>query len=183
METQTPSGLSQAVVMSLLSKWGPDGYLQWLANTCAQYQLRRDWMIAAFEKSFRLIPAEQSSIPSAEGLVAYAKFDTTLSIPLFSFIPPAGGMFIWTKFYFKNSPRFVELKADPTAVDPEQAFEHELWLAFAESLVLLGKGTSFVPWQGEDKISTAQRGAEIGVGHFRLAFSYATVGLENLHWS
>lgn len=43
--TQTPSGWSQAIVMSHLAQWGMDGYLTWLSNLCEQYRVRRDWLV------------------------------------------------------------------------------------------------------------------------------------------
>ena len=48
VETQDPAGLSQAFVLSLLQRWGVDGYLVWLQRLQLQYQTRRDWLLDAF---------------------------------------------------------------------------------------------------------------------------------------
>jgi len=50
----------------------------------------------------------------------------------------------------------------------------ELWLDLCEHKLLLSPGSYFVPWQGKEKATTKTRGAERGVGYFRVAFSMAT---------
>jgi aromatic amino acid aminotransferase I len=135
VETQEPSGLSQALVLSLLTSWTMDGYVTWLQNLRLEYQRRRDWMINAIKKNFILEPA--SGFPGLEGagLVAAITDNSGSKIPIFSFITPQGGMFIWTKFYLSANPRFCELKNSETGDDPEQAFANQLWAEFAEALV------------------------------------------------
>lgn len=54
---------------------------------------------------------------------------------MFSFVPPTGGMFIWARFYFSSCPRFRELQADSTCLDPEATYETELWDHLAKALV------------------------------------------------
>lgn len=175
VEVQSPSGLSQATVLGLITQWGPKGYLQWLSNLRTQYQLRRDWMCTAFGEYFDVISAENTSVLGAEGLVAYSKSDAARTKPLFSFVPPTGGMFIWTRFYLTGSARFRELQADATIEDPEEVYVEELWKSLAKSLVLVAQGTRYIPWEGEENATTATRGGEKGIGHFRLAFSSTSV--------
>ncbi|KAH8593854.1 pyridoxal phosphate-dependent transferase [Bisporella sp. PMI_857] len=170
-ETQAPSGWSQAIVASLLSKWAIGGYLEWVSNLRGQYLRRRNWMIDSLAANFTIKPAADISIPGAEGFVAYLK-DTDK--PIFSFVPPTGGMFIWTRFLYSQSPRFLELQKDEKVEDPEKVFGDELWTTFADSLVLLGAGIYFEPWQGKDKQTTKAAGGEEGIGYFRLAYSYST---------
>lgn len=134
VETQDPAGLSQAVVLSILRQWTVDGYLTWLQNLSNQYQMRCDWMISAFAKNFELVPASAFPNLNADGLVAAMKTGSG-SIPIFSFVPPIGGMFIWAMFHFSANPRFKELRHDSKIEDPEQSFANELWMRFAENLV------------------------------------------------
>ena len=45
MSTQNPCGLSQALVMALLTEWTFDGYFCWLRGLRTQYKHRRDFFI------------------------------------------------------------------------------------------------------------------------------------------
>ncbi|KAL4955705.1 pyridoxal phosphate-dependent transferase [Aspergillus filifer] len=173
VETQDPAGLSQAFVLGLLSKWGVDGYLTWLQRLQAQYRVRRDWLVRAFYENFVVLSARESPIPKAGGLVACLRSQAGELKPVFSFIDPTAGMFIWSKFYFSFVPRFNEIqKMDD--IDPEQSFATELWKAWANELVLLTPGSYYHPWQGKEKITTSQRGAEAGTAHFRFSFATPT---------
>lgn len=69
-------------------------------------------------------------LADAEGLVAMAK-----GVPLFSFVPPTGGMFIWARFYLKDCPLFAKLQADESVVDPEQGCADTIWLAMVKEKV------------------------------------------------
>ncbi|KXT10084.1 hypothetical protein AC579_1567 [Pseudocercospora musae] len=66
---------------------------------------------------------------------------------MFSFVAPSAGL--WAKFLLSNSSRVQQVKSQQDVEDPEQKFSDE----------------------GEEKTSTKVRGAQKGVGHFRLAFS------------
>ncbi|KAF3011470.1 hypothetical protein E8E14_005287 [Neopestalotiopsis sp. 37M] len=188
VETQDPSGLSQALVLGLLTRWSLDGYITWLQNLRLEYQRRRDWMIAALRASFDLAPA--SEFPGLSGaedgsLVAAIHAPDGSRVPVFSFIAPTGGMFIWTKFYFGQNAKYLALKHAGTEVDPEQTFANKLWAELAEERVLLTPGYYYHPWQGADKTSTTARGADPDSSHFRLAFSMTTkedmeLGIERM---
>ncbi|RDW93369.1 PLP-dependent transferase [Aspergillus mulundensis] len=173
VETQDPAGLSQAFILALLRKWGVDGYLQWLQRLQEEYRVRRDWLVRAFYKSFVVLPAAESPLPNAEGFVACLESATGLK-PVFSFIDPEAGMFVWSKWYFSGVKRFSVLSSDSGNVDPEQMFATELWEALAAELVLLTPGSYYHPWQGGDKVSTRERGAEEGTAHFRFSFATPT---------
>jgi aromatic amino acid aminotransferase I len=127
--------------------------------------------------NFLMKPASECSVLGAQGLIAFAKEDVEGKIPLFSFVPPTGGMFIWARFYFSSYPGFKKLQASKECADPEQKFEDELWAQLATALVLLTPGSYYEPWQGKDKTTTTTRGGEKGVGNFRLAYSMTTVSL------
>ncbi|KAH8753174.1 pyridoxal phosphate-dependent transferase [Hyaloscypha sp. PMI_1271] len=185
VETQSPSGWSQVIAMSLLGKWGMMGYVEWLSNLRGQYFLRRNWMCDSIALNFTLVPATSRSIPGAAGLVVFSKDDESLTTPLFSFIPPTAGMFIWARFYYSGSSRFRVLQADETCVDPEAVFETEIWAEMAKALVLLTPGSYYEPWQGKEKTTTKSRGGETGIGFFRLAYSLVTkeemeLGMERM---
>ncbi|KAI9148821.1 Aromatic amino acid aminotransferase [Paramyrothecium foliicola] len=179
VETQDPAGLSQAFVLSLLGRWGVDGYLTWLQSLQFQYRTRRDWLLDAMHNNFVILPAAESPIPKVQGLVACLKRSTDGKLlPVFSFVDPEAGMFVWAKFYFHGVNRFAELQSEALE-DPEQAFSKELWGTWASELVLLTPGSYYHPWQGPDKTTTKARGADMATAHFR--FSFATPTKEQIH--
>lgn len=179
METQDPAGLSQAFVLSLLRGWGVDGYLDWLQKLQFEYKTRRDWILDAFNDNFTILPAAKSPIPEAQGLVACIKITNGDLRPVFSFVDPGAGMFVWAKFYFKDVKRFAEIAGEEPD-DPEQAFAQEVWQAWATELVLLTPGSYYHPWQGEDKVTTKARGADPTTAHFRFSFATPTVCFDSL---
>ncbi|KAK7409083.1 hypothetical protein QQX98_008744 [Neonectria punicea] len=178
VETQDPAGLSQAFALSLLRGWGIDGYLTWLQNLQLQYRTRRDWLLDAFYANFTVLPAEKSPLTKAQGLVACVQNKDGVLLPVFSFVDPGAGMFVWSKFYFEGVDRYLEVESQ-SPEDPEQAFADELWKAWATELVLLTPGSYYHPWQGADKVTTKARGAEARTAHFR--FSFATPTEEQIH--
>lgn len=173
VETQDPAGLSQALVLGLLQQWGIDGYLIWLQNLQFQYRERRDWLLDAFHARFVVLPAAKSPVPQAQGLVACVRPQQDGDLqPVFSFVDPEAGMFVWCKFYFDGIVQFLEIEKSGASKDPEQEFADELWKAWAAELVLLTPGSYYHAWQGPDKVTTKARGAEPRTAHFR--FSFAT---------
>ena len=179
VETQDPAGLSQAFVTGLLDQWGVDGYFNWLQHLKTQYERRRNWLLEAFHSNFVVLPAAESSLPSAQGLVVCLPEHGNGGElrPVFSFVDPSAGMFVWSKFYLGGVERFAELEGQADVQDPEQAFVHELWMELVEECVLLTPGSYYHPWQGEEKVSTKARGAEPGVATFRFSFATPTVSL------
>lgn len=163
VETQAPSGWSQVIVSNLLHSWGIDGYLIWLSNLRDQYRSRRDWMCDAISRNF--VAKEEAKT----GSLSVSSKRTGKKI--FSFIPPRAGMFLWAKFYLHNSPQFESLRLRKDIEDPEQTFSDFVWNELAKALVLVTPGSYYTPWQGKDKKTTRSRGAEEGIGYFRLAFS------------
>lgn len=138
VETQDPSGLSQAVVLSMLHNWGQDGFVRWMQSIRIQYQQRRDWMVAAFARQFGLVPAEESAdFPGAQGVVAVleSRDESEKAVPVFSFVPPTSGMFIWAKFNLASNPGFKKLQKQGNALDPEQTFAKQMWHEFTENSV------------------------------------------------
>lgn len=135
VETQDPSGLSQALVLSLMQRWSIDGYIIWLQNLRNQYQIRRDWMINAIGKHFELSNALIFPTIKDEGLVASLRSPSGDLVPIFNFVAPTAGMFIWSKFYLSQNPSFKKLQRNKEIMDPEQTFAEELWMQLAENLV------------------------------------------------
>jgi aromatic amino acid aminotransferase I len=179
VETQDPAGLSQAFVTSLLDRWGTDGYFNWLQQLKGQYENRRNWLLDAFHEQFTVLPAAESPLPEAQGLVVCLPSSNKGGLrPVFSFIDPSAGMFVWSKFYFNGVPRFHTLEGQDGVEDPEQAFAHELWAEMAAELVLLTPGAYYHPWQGPEKVTTKARGAEPRTAAFRFSFATPTVSLE-----
>lgn len=140
VETQDPSGLSQAFVLSLLQSWGHDGFVKWMQNIRSEYQRRRDWMLAAFADQFELVPASDCpDLPGEQGVVAFLKSadETKKPVPVFSFVTPTAGMFFWTKFYLNSNSNFKKILKQGNSLDPEKTFAVELWQEFSEELVSL----------------------------------------------
>ncbi|GJN90777.1 hypothetical protein Rhopal_003791-T1 [Rhodotorula paludigena] len=178
VESQTPSGWSQSIVSRMLHTWGQDGYLEWLSRLRDAYELRRNIMCAALAKRYVALPAEKyaAAVPGCEGVALYPLGTDPASIqpdqlPVASFVPPAGGMFLWIKYYVSAAPGFQKL-VEAGDADPEATFMHDMWTALAENLVLLTPGSYYVPFSGKDKVTTTERDAERGIGFFRFAFSY-----------
>ncbi|KAM0746202.1 PLP-dependent transferase [Meredithblackwellia eburnea MCA 4105] len=176
VRSMQPSGFSQAVIAELMGHWGTEGYLQWLSSLRDNYLTRRNWLLESFAKHFDLIPASSAKVVGAEGVVAFAKGKggEIEATPLFSFVPPTGGMFVWIKMYLSANEEFKTLAKDSGVKDPEASFMELIWRRLAENKVLLSPGDYFAPWQGADKATTKDAGREAGVGHFRLAFSYGS---------
>jgi hypothetical protein len=104
--TQSPCGLGQSLAMQLLRTWGMDGYLRWLRGIRAQYTARRDFFVDAISQTFEL----ESKVcatgvwEGAEVFTAYARprggfmmREKARRVPLFEFVPPTAGMFVWVR--------------------------------------------------------------------------------------
>ena len=93
-------------------------------------------MCDAITTNFEVKSASELSIKGTEGhLVAFNKGSSEFTRPLFSFVPPSAGMFIWATFYFEDCQSFQVLKKDSGVEDPEQKFSDILWAALAKELV------------------------------------------------
>jgi len=112
---------SQSFVTALLLDWQPKGYLRWLKGEygplripsyrthCvppglrAEYTRRRNFFLDCLVENFHLEPGS-SSKDGFEGFDVYFASELTTSIssekrciegPIFSFVPPTSGMFVW----------------------------------------------------------------------------------------
>lgn len=147
VDTQDPAGLSQAFTLGLINSWGGiDGFLGWMQVLRTQYRVRRDWLLGAFSQHFEVLAAADSPLPGEQGSVVCLRVGAgggggggDRLVPVFSFVDPTAGMFVWAEFYFAGVTRFKEIAggagADKGTADPEQVFAEELWAAWANELV------------------------------------------------
>ncbi|CAE6427770.1 unnamed protein product [Rhizoctonia solani] len=185
-KTNQTSGISQAMVMQLVSKqWGYDGYIRWLRGIGAQYTERRDLMLDS------LFEASSSGLGLAlnynlsQGAVrvydAYVKpagimySDLDEKLPsrdktLFSFAIPNGGMFLWIKFHLKNHRGWVPYPA------PGSALEVKLWTELVEAGVMFAPGYMFSTDEEDapSEESFAEPHLRSEYAHMRISFSSAT---------
>ena len=200
--TQAPCGFGQSVITQLLTKqWGFDGYIRWLKGLRAEYTRRRDFFLDELLSLFdvRSLYMAQGSWAGCTAFVARPRprpgrarnngvsEKQVFSFgdkPLFSFVAPSSGMFVWVsphissllplalrihisisrdgfqlKIHFENHPSF-------TAPEDKVTLEVKLWEKIADAGVLIGPGWIFAATE------EIQQEAE---GHFRIAFSHADV--------
>ncbi|EIM84645.1 PLP-dependent transferase [Stereum hirsutum FP-91666 SS1] len=170
--SQAPSGWSQAIVLKLLQSWGIDGYLEWLQNLRHSYAVRRDWMCDALNEYFDL-NTPSGSIETYAYLKSVSSTTTTERKPIFSFTPPAAGMFIYLKFHLSHLASFQSILASqPPPPSAEDEWVAQTWKKLADAKVLLTPGTYYTPFQGEPSSTNLMTPREKGVAFFRLAFSF-----------
>ncbi|KIJ57164.1 hypothetical protein M422DRAFT_57580 [Sphaerobolus stellatus SS14] len=141
---QAPCGFSQAFIGQLLTKhWGMSNFIRWLQGLQGQYTLRRDVMVDALLEIFDVQPAPAEFASFGAGLpvmTAYLKSDKKemaeksrlAKTPLFSFIPPTSGMFVWLKFHVTDIP-----------VEEDETPAVHLFIDLAESGLLIASGAMF----------------------------------------
>ena len=100
---QVPNGLGSPVVGGMLREWTQDGFVRWLRGIRGLYTVRRDLFVDALYNTFdveRSVVAEKNG--GRDVCVAYAKEsgmrEKGVRRPLFEFIPPTSGLFIWVSF-------------------------------------------------------------------------------------
>ncbi|KAF8311286.1 PLP-dependent transferase [Clavulina sp. PMI_390] len=158
-----PSGLSQALIGTVLMQWGIEGFARWLRGIRGVYRMRRDWVLDLLFEKFEI--REEYSVDGHLTYVGYAK--TTASVintkgsemvqkwkekstpKLISFSPPEGGMFLW-------------LQA-PSARD---ALSYRLWATLVAHDVLLRPGYVFQVVPNEVRDARGET-----TTYMRLAFS------------
>ncbi|KIY73729.1 PLP-dependent transferase [Cylindrobasidium torrendii FP15055 ss-10] len=170
--TQSPCGFGQAMVASLLTHWQYDGYIRWLQALRLQYKHRRDFLIDSLADEFHLDLSIGTSGFRNGSQVYNVSFKRASAFsekhsaqdgrPIFSFVPPSSGMFVWLKLHLED---FVP-PGSPSAKIGIKQLETNLWVAVAEAGVLLGPGLYFSATPVTDDMH--------GDGHFRLSFSSTT---------
>jgi len=163
--TQAPSGWSQAITLELLKTWTQEGYLTWLRNLKETYTTRRNWMCDAIAQQFEL----QTADPPEDGLTALVTMDNGNKIPVFSFVPPVAGMFVWQKYHLGRNEGYLSKKSGNMGEREAIAeWSVEFWKKLIENKVLLTPGSYYEPWQGEG----VHRPGQPDSTYMRLAFSY-----------
>lgn len=178
--TQAPCGFGQSFVAQLLTKqWGFGGYVRWLRGLRAEYTMRRDIFVDALCNEFAVsqsyaaqgvwagctafVARPRPQLTSGRSNLEYADEKHAFGTkPLFSFVPPSAGMFVWLRIHFENHPAFTGEPADTAKL------EEKLWTLIADAGVLIGPGTYFAATPDIQAASPLE-------GHFRIAFSNAEV--------
>jgi len=167
---QAPCGFTQILVTSLLLNWHYEGYIRWLKALRLQYKQRRNYLLDCFAEEFHLqssvstqgytagAPVYYGSLKPKRSFIPLSEKDVAYSKPLFSFVPPTSGMFVWVELHLEEHPSFSSLGY--------KALETKLWTDIAEAGVLLGPGVIFSASPVEDDTP--------GYGHFRISFSNST---------
>ncbi|KAL5507793.1 hypothetical protein ACEPAH_5411 [Sanghuangporus vaninii] len=173
--TQAPCGFGQSIITQLLTKqWGFEGYIRWLKGLRSEYSRRRDFFLDELLSLFdvRSVYMAQGTWAGCTVFVARPRPHSGRAInnaisekqdfpfgdkPLFSFVAPTSGMFVWIKIHFENLPSF-------SAPEDKATMEVRLWEKIADAGVLIGPGWIFAAT--EDVPQEAE-------GHFRIAFSHA----------
>ncbi|KAF8915874.1 pyridoxal phosphate-dependent transferase [Mucidula mucida] len=169
--TQSPCGFGQGMVAALLLHWHFEGYIRWLQALRLQYQARRDFFLDSLATEFHLDLAIGTLGQRQGARVCYASlkpqrvFSEKAALqgstkPVFSFIPPSSGMFVWLKLHLED---FV---TSPLSTLGYKQLEMKLWAELAEAGVLFGPGYIFSAADVSDDMH--------GDGHFRIAYSSAS---------
>ncbi|KAF8309969.1 uncharacterized protein EI90DRAFT_3140099 [Cantharellus anzutake] len=158
--TLQASGLSQALVGTLLKEWGFDGYVRWLRGLRGRYRLRRDWTIDFLHERFNIKQVTEPASGKSSIFVAYKYKKLVVdekhlhvvdhhdekedhgggTNPLFEFVPATSGMFLWLKFplqYHKDYHHLVETRSPSEA---RTFLSDRLWKGLLDSGVLFRPG-------------------------------------------
>ncbi|KAF9520549.1 hypothetical protein BS47DRAFT_641929 [Hydnum rufescens UP504] len=171
-----PSGISQALIGTLLKSWGHDGFIRWLRGLRGQYRLRRDLTIDLFYRHFDI---QQEYDSGQSVLVAYPhhsqkgvpdeKPGSRKSTALFEFVPPSTGMFIWIKVYLENHPSFAELSRQTSLAHARSKLSLDIWQAIMDAGVRLRPGFVFQNRTDEERDAEGDT-----AGYMRLSYATAT---------
>lgn len=158
--TQQPSGFVQAMVAQLimgpqhssekekkksekageLQGWKVDGWVRWLEGLRGEYERRMQGMCAALEQG-RFTTKQQKFSSSSRFREEESEDDWAVvsKIPMFSFVQPRGGMFVWIQFHLESHPLFNK-------IDHERlAKALWIWLTMKPYRVLVAPGSMFSP--------------------------------------
>ncbi|KAJ2931573.1 hypothetical protein H1R20_g5415, partial [Candolleomyces eurysporus] len=153
--------------------------------------MRRDFTIDCLADEFDLrvgtVPCDVDCFSGRDVYTAYPKSKDSIMAekqiltdePLFSFVPPTSGMYVWLKLHLERHPKHGMVDSN--------GLELALWEELAEAGVLFGPGQLFaaeinVPYLPTDRLSSAAIGSAAEAttvqeaedeGHFRISFSDA----------
>ena len=163
--TQQPSGFVQSMIAELIlgphnkngrgggkddGGWQTDGWVRWLEGLRGNYERRMQIMCSIFDEGKELVKSGRRRSISEEWSIVD-------KIPLYDFIWPMGGMFIWIHLNFQSHP--VWGKVTP------QKLAQALWvhLTTDKYLVLVAPGRIFAP--------TEEIREEKSWAYFRICFA------------
>ena len=124
-----------------------------LSGLGAEYTRRRNFFLDCLVENFHFEPG-LSSKDELKGFDVYfasiSKEKGYVQGPVFSFIPPTSGMFVWVSlhsmffsFVLNKSKLQFHFDSHPKASEVEEkSLEQRLWIALAEAGVLFGPGRS-----------------------------------------
>jgi DNA-binding transcriptional MocR family regulator len=209
--TQQPSGFVQSLVAELLvgqakapqdppgsigaarerggaqepPAWSHAGWIRWLAGLRAQYQTRMEVQTGVLAAGRELVAlSRDDDDDDDEGWSHVAK------TPIYSFVRPAGGMFVWLRFHFETHPLWSQYSSpSPSSrstsspatspVGPAR-LSHALWLFWTTPRyrILVAPGAMFAV----DATTTTGPGGSSAGGEgswrfFRLTFASAPRGV------
>lgn len=111
----------------------------------------------------------QTAEPPEDGLTAFiTRPSDGQRIPVFSFVPPVGGMFVWQKYHLAQNDGYLSKKAQQDQRAAVAEWSVEFWKKLIENKVLLTPGSYYEPWQGKG----VHRCGAPDTTYMRLAFSY-----------
>ncbi|XP_014559765.1 hypothetical protein COCVIDRAFT_35047 [Bipolaris victoriae FI3] len=151
--TQQPSGFVQAMVAELLmgpqssrdpgkggaadgSGWKVEGWVRWLEGLRGNYERRMQKMCDSLDSGKELVKAgRRKSLADITG----QEDDWTVveKRPLYTFVRPLGGMFVWVRFDFSSHPLAREV--------PRSRLSRALWVFWTTKpyLCLVAPGSMF----------------------------------------
>ena len=145
--TQQPSGFVQSMIAELImgphdkngrgggkndGGWQTDGWVRWLEGLRGNYERRMQTMCNILEEGKELVKTgRRRSISQEWGIVD--------KVPLYDFVWPLGGMFIWVHMNFETHPLWK--KTTP----PKLAQALWVHLTTEKYLVLVAPGSIFAP--------------------------------------
>ncbi|KAF8321579.1 PLP-dependent transferase [Clavulina sp. PMI_390] len=153
--TTAPSGISQAVIGSMLLQWGVEGFVRWLRGMSGVYRMRRDWVVDLFLDKFHvqeeiddaghlvyISHAKPASAEATNGADANIKVYTgspnepnNNHMELVRFIPSSSGMFLWLQVshLFKRAwSSFLIMTMHKYPTESTYLSFTRLWLAFVD---------------------------------------------------
>ncbi|KAL8842248.1 MAG: hypothetical protein Q9170_000574 [Blastenia crenularia] len=163
--TQQPSGFVQSIIAEMVMGphnrngrgggkadlgWKTDGWVRWLEGLRGNYERRMQTMCKIFDEGKQLVKTGRRQSISQEWSVV----DT---VPMFDFVWPLGGMFIWVKLNFETHPLWKKTGHDKLS--------RGLWihLTTPKYLVLVAPGSLFA--------ATEEIRQERSFTYFRICFA------------